>query len=123
MEQASEKSKTFDTYYNSMSESYGILQSLVNPPRYRVLQQYKISQFNTRGRVRGGCIRDRGHIDRVYVYGCGNCRSVRGGHGGRSYGKNPYAFAIRYIKFVPEAYVYPAEKWRLLSFQQKNNVQ
>ena len=48
-----ENKQTFDTYYNSMSESYGRLQSLVHPPGYRFTQQYRISQFNNgfRGRV------------------------------------------------------------------------
>ena len=37
-----------------MSESYGRLKSLVHPPGSRATQQYRISQFNTRGRGKGG---------------------------------------------------------------------
>ena len=50
-----------------MSESYGRLQSLDNPPGSIVTQQYMISQFNTRGRGRGGHGRGRGHGGRGYI--------------------------------------------------------
>ena len=44
-----------------MSESYGILQSLVHPPDSRATQHSKISQFNTEFRGRGGHERGRGY--------------------------------------------------------------
>ena len=56
--------QTFDTYYNSISESYGILQSLVHSPGSRVNYHYKILQFNNgvHGRGGHGCI--RGYVGR-----------------------------------------------------------
>ena len=106
-----------------MSEYYGILQSVVRPPVSRVTQQYRISHFNTRGRVRGGrgCSRGHGGIS----YGHGHChgRDGQGGCGGRIYGQNPYEFSSRYGTLVAEARVYSADQFRLLSSQQNNNIQ
>ena len=41
--------QTFDTYYNSMSASYGRLQRLVHTPGSIVTQKSRISQFNNIG--------------------------------------------------------------------------
>ena len=50
----------FDTYYNSMKASYGIIQSLVHTPQSRVTQNSNISILNTGVRGRGGRRQNRG---------------------------------------------------------------
>ena len=107
--------ENFDTYYNSISASYGIIQSLVHPHGSRFTQKYRISQFNNRVRGRGGRGRGRGHGGRGYGRVCGHGRGDQGGRGGRSYDKNPYKFTRRCRTFAAEACVYPADQWRLLS--------
>ena len=57
-----------------MPESYGKLKSLVQPPRSRVTQHPKISQFNTGDRGRGGRTRRRGCEGRRYSCGRGRGR-------------------------------------------------
>ena len=76
-----------------MSESYGIIQSLVCTPVSRVTQQPRISQFNTRGCGRCGRRRSRVHGGIVYfsVHVCrrghGHGRGGQGGNCGRIYGQ------------------------------------
>ena len=90
-----------------MSEYYGVLQSLVNPPRSRVTQQFMISYFNNRGHGIGCHIHVIGHVGRGYGRSLSCGRGSRGGCGGRSYGCNPYEFTSRYRIFMEEARVYP----------------
>ena len=75
-----------------MSASYGRLQSLVHTPGSIVTQQYRISQFNTGGRGRGGhsCVREQ--IGRGYFCGRGHGHGGQGGCGGRIYGKTNINF-------------------------------
>ena len=106
-----------------MLESYGRLQILVHLPGSRVTQNSKISQFSTRGRGRGGSGRGRGYRGRGHVRGRGRGCGGKEGRGVRSYGHNPYKFAIKYGTFMVEACVYPSDQWILLSLQQKKNIQ
>ena len=62
--------QTFDTYYKSMSVSYGRFQSLVHPRVSIVTQNSKIAQFSTRGYVRGGHGSGRGYGCIGYVHFC-----------------------------------------------------
>ena len=106
-----------------MSASYGILQRLVHPHGSRVIQHSKILPFNNRGRGRGGRRRGRRYRCRGYGHGHGRGRGGKGGRGGRRYGYKSYEFASRYGTFLAEAFVYPADQWRLLSLQQNINFQ
>ena len=55
-----------------MSECYGRLQSLDNPPGSIVTQQYRFSQFNIGGRSRGVSWRSREYRGKGYVHGRGH---------------------------------------------------
>ena len=115
--------QSFDTYYNSMSASYEILQYLIYLTKSRVTQQSNISQLNTGSCGRGGYRHGIGYGGRVYVRGCGHGLGGRGGSVVNSYGHSPYEFASGYRTFVAEDHVYPADQWRLLYLQQNNNIQ
>ena len=106
-----------------MSSPYGRIQILVCPPGFRFTQKSMISQFNTGGHDRGGCRRCRVHIVRGYGRGRGCGHGGRGECGGSSYFHHPYEFSSGYITLSAWAHVYPANKWRLLSSQQRNNIQ
>ena len=84
--------QTFDTYYNSMSESQVSLQRLVHTPGSIVTKQSRISQFNNRGRGRGGNSCGREQIGTCYFRSRGHGCGGRGGCGGRIYGKTHINF-------------------------------
>ena len=102
-----------------MSASHGRLQRLVYPPGSKVIQPSSISQFNNRGRGRGGCGRGRGYRGIGYDCVIGHEHGGQRGLGVRRYGQSPYEFASRYGKFAAEACVYPADQWRLRSLPKK----